>query len=226
MTPRFSILIPTLNEAGHIEPTLTAARNAFGDEAEYIVCDGGSTDETAALAQAAGAIVITEARGRGRQLDAALRTACGDVCVLLHADTLLPANARTEIDRALETADAGAFCVRFRESQLAWLARAINWRTHFFRSATGDQAMFARRHALLAIGGIPREDLFEDVRLWKKLKRAGRVQLVRAEVTTSARLWLELGTWRGIFLHWGLRALHTMGVPPRRLARMYPTVGS
>ena len=226
MTPRFSILIPTLNEAANITQTLNAARHAFGDDAEYIVCDGHSTDETRAMAGSAGAVVITETRGRGRQLDAALRTARGDVCVLLHADTLLPDNARIVVQQALETADAGAFYLRFPEAHLAWLARAINRRTRVFRSATGDQAMFARRSLLLAVGGIPRDDLFEDVKLWKKLKRAGRVQLVNAEVTTSARLWLKLGTWRGILLHWGLRVLHTVGVPARRLARMYPTVDS
>jgi rSAM/selenodomain-associated transferase 2 len=226
MTPRFSVLIPTLNEAANIAPTLDAARNAFGDDAEYIVCDGGSADETTILANRAGAIVLAETRGRGRQLDAALRSARGDVCVLLHADTQLPANARPLIEHALETADAGAFYLRFQEAHLGWLARAINRRTRIFRSATGDQAMFARRAVLLAIGGIPRDDLFEDVRLWKKLKRAGRVQLVNAEVTTSARLWMKLGTWRVIFMHWGLRILHTVGVPPRRLARMYPTVDS
>jgi rSAM/selenodomain-associated transferase 2 len=226
MTHRFSILIPTLNEAANITPTLNAARSAFGDTAEYIVCDGGSADETAALARREGAVVLAEARGRGRQLNAALASARGDVCVLLHADTLLPANARPLIEHALQTADAGAFYLRFHEAHLGWLARAINRRTRIFRSATGDQAMFARRSVLLAIGGIPRDDLFEDVRLWKKLKRAGRVQLVNAEVTTSARLWLKLGTWRVIFLHWGLRILHAIGVPPRRLARMYPTVDS
>ena len=48
-------------------------------------------------------------------------------------------------------------------------------------------------------------------------------ELVRAEVTTSARLWKQLGIVRGILLHLRLRVLHAMGVQPDRLARMYPT---
>ena len=226
MTPRFSVLIPTLNEAAQIALTLAAARNAFGDEAEYIVCDGHSTDDTAVIAEGTGASVIRSERGRGQQLDAALRAARGDVCVLLHADTLLPDDAHALIEGALTRAIGGAFYLRFNEPRLAWLARAINFRTRLFRSATGDQAIFALRSVLLGVGGVPHEDLFEDVRLWRKLKRAGRLQLVHAEVTTSARLWVKLGTWRGIFLHLRLRALHALGVPPRRLARLYPTAGS
>jgi rSAM/selenodomain-associated transferase 2 len=226
MTPRFSVLIPTLNEAAQIAPTLASARSAFGRDAEYIVSDGGSSDATVAIAQSAGARIIAGKRGRGRQLDAALRAARGDVCVLLHADTLLPPNAGTHIEQTIRIGVGGAFLLRFDEARLRWLACAINLRARVFTSATGDQAIFARRDILLAIGGIPRVELFEDVRLWKQLKRAGRVQLVRAEVTTSARLWLKLGTWRGIFLHLRLRALHSLGVPPRRLARFYPTSGS
>jgi rSAM/selenodomain-associated transferase 2 len=226
MTPRFSVLIPTLDEAENITATLAAARAALGEAAEYIVCDGGSSDETAARAVAAGARVIQGERGRGRQLDRALRAASGRICIMLHADTLLPAQAAPLIEAATHNAVGGAFRVRFNEPHLWWLARAINLRTRIFQSATGDQAIFALRSVLLEIGGVPQEDLFEDVRLWQKLKRAGRTQLVNAEVTTSARLWLKLGTWRGIFLHWGLRALHSLGVRPRRLARLYPTARS
>lgn len=226
MTPRFSVLIPTLDEAGQIARTLAAAQNAFGSAAEYLVCDGGSGDATRAIAAAAGARIVVSERGRGRQLDTALQAARGEICVLLHADTLLPENAAPLIEAALQRSVGGAFRLRLDAPHLQWLARAINLRARLFMSATGDQAIFAWRSVLLRVGGVPQEDLFEDVRLWRKLKRAGRVQLVRAEVTTSARLWVKLGTWRGILLHLRLRALHALGVPPRRLVRRYPTAGS
>ena len=223
MTPRFSILIPTLNEAANIRRTLAAAQTAFGAVAEYIVADGGSTDATVEAARASGARVIHSVRGRGAQLDDALRAACGDVCILVHADTRVPPDAAAIIERALEHAVAGAFLLQFESGQLPWLAVAINIRSLVLKSATGDQVMFARRETLLNSGGVPRVELFEDVLAWRQLKRAGRVVLVRAKVTTSARLWIQLGTWRGIFLHWRLRLLHALGMTPRRLAKMYPT---
>ena len=227
MTPRFSVLIPALNEASRIGQAIAQARAALGNEdTEYIVADGESTDGTGALARAAGARVIECARGRGRQLDAALREARGDICIFLHADTLLPADARKQILRALQGAVGGAFLLRLDDRRLGWLARAINLRSRILHSATGDQAIFARRDVLLSLGGVPRVELFEDVRLWNKLKRAGRTRIVSARVTTSARLWRNAGTLRVILLHWKLRLLHALGVPPERLVRRYPTAGS
>jgi glycosyltransferase involved in cell wall biosynthesis len=167
MTPLVSVLIPALNEAAGISATLAAARAALGDQAEYIVADGRSSDGTAELARAAGARVIESARGRGRQLDAALRAAQGEICIMLHADTLLPTDALTHIVRALRSAIGGAFLLRFDDARLQWLARVINLRSRVLRSATGDQAIFARRDVLLAVGGVPQLELFEDVRLWQ-----------------------------------------------------------
>jgi rSAM/selenodomain-associated transferase 2 len=226
MRPRFSVLIPTLNEAANIGHTVAAAKQALGESAEYIVADGGSSDATMSCAQQAGAQVVECLRSRGVQLDDALRAAHGDVCVLLHADTLLPVGAAQLIEQALARATAGAFLLQFERAEFRWLAAAINMRSRLWRSATGDQAIFAWRDTLLQIGGVPRVELFEDVRLWQQLKRAGRVTLVRAKVTTSARLWIQQGAWRGIFLHWRLRVLHAFGMAPRRLAKMYPTSAS
>lgn len=225
MTPRFSVLIPTLNEADHIGATLAAATRALGDDAELILSDGGSTDATMEVAADYNPRVVTGAPGRGTQLNAALAVAEGEVCILLHADTLLPGDAAAQIQQVLKSAVGGAFMLRFDGEQLSWLARAINLRSRFFNTATGDQAIFAKRDVLMTIGGVPEVELFEDVRLWQQLKRAGRVTVVSSKVTTSARLWHRFGTWRIILLHLRLRALHRMGVPPRRLAEMYPTSG-
>lgn len=226
MTPQFSVLVPTLNEASHLAATLDSVCRAFGADAEIIVSDGGSTDATAEIARRYDASIINNARGRGAQLNAALRAARGDVCILLHADTQLPANAKNHIAGVVKSSVGGAFLLRFLDDDLAWLAQAINLRSRIFRTATGDQAIFARREILLDNGGVPEIELFEDVRVWQKLKRAGRVTLLSEKVTTSARLWRRFGTWRIIFLHLRLRALHSLGVSPHRLARMYPTAGS
>jgi uncharacterized protein len=223
-----SVLIPTLNEAATLADTLASVRTALGPHTEIIVSDAGSCDSTHAVAEAHGARVVATPGGRGAQLDAALRAATGDVCILLHADTTLPSDALVHIERALERSDVvgGAFFLEFNNGLLPWLARGINLRSRLFNTATGDQAMFARREVLLRVGGIPHVELFEDVRVWQKLKRAGRLELLQARVTTSARLWMRFGTWRVIRLHLRLRLLHALGVQPHRLARMYPTSGS
>lgn len=226
MKPGFSLVIPTLNEERRLPATLAAARTAFGDDAEYIVADGGSADHTVELALAAGARVVTSPRGRGEQLFMGCSNAGGEVCVLLHADTLLPATAATSIREALRDVRVvgGAFLVEFNDASgtLRLLQRAINMRTRIFNRATGDQAMFARAEILREIGGVPRVPLFEDVRLCRVLRRRGRFAILNDRVGTSARLWQEVGMARGILLHWTFRGLHALGASPALLARLYP----
>src|SRR5262245_10999575 len=85
-----SIVIPTLNASPRISETLGAL-----DEAreilsiQTIVADGGSQDDTVARAQAAGAAVVSAARGRGTQLSAGAKEAEGRWLLFLHADTTL-----------------------------------------------------------------------------------------------------------------------------------------
>ena len=231
MTTRYSILIPALNEAAQIEATIQSARAAFGADAEIIVIDGGSMDATCAHAAAAGAAVLNTGRGRGKQLRAGIEAAGGDVLVMLHADTRLPANAAAVIAGALERSDTvgGAFRLRFdREHTLPLPVRmlepSINLRSRLFRTATGDQAIFARKEAVRAAGSVPDLPLFEDVRFYRALRRTGRVVLLNAAITTSPRLWLRAGPVRVILLHLTFRALHALGVSPHWLARRYPSL--
>lgn len=59
-----SLVIPTFNEAGTIAAVIAEIPAAF--RGDIIVADGGSTDGTQAIAQAAGARVVDAGRGYGR----------------------------------------------------------------------------------------------------------------------------------------------------------------
>ena len=227
---RFAVIVPTLNEAARLSDTLAHAKRAFGTSADYVVSDGGSTDTTAQVARSLGARVVEGERGRGDQLQRGLCATQSDVCVFLHADTLLPANARSAIQTALEdvAVAGGAFSLEFNDPDqstllMRVLQRAINLRARLFRNATGDQVIFVRRSVLEELGGVPRVPLFEDVRLCRAIKRKGRFVVLQARVATSARLWNRVGTLRGIVLHWSFRALHALGASPFFLARHYPS---
>lgn len=86
-TPYISVVIPAKNEAQAIEETVRAVCAAFPD-AEIIIVDDGSVDETAVLAEGAGAHVIRHpySKGNGAAIKAGARIAQGDIFVFMDGD--------------------------------------------------------------------------------------------------------------------------------------------
>lgn len=94
-----SIVIPALNESGGIAGTIAALRDmleASGEaQAEILVVDDGSADDTAAIAAAAGARVVRHPHnvGYGRSLKTGIVAARHDTIVIIDADLTYPADA-------------------------------------------------------------------------------------------------------------------------------------
>lgn len=82
-----SIVIPARNEAEAIGKVVGLARERYPD-AEIIVVDDGSTDETAEIARTAGAQVIRhpESLGNGAAVKAGARAATGDIIAFMDGD--------------------------------------------------------------------------------------------------------------------------------------------
>ena len=218
-----SVVMPTLNEAGTIAQTLAQVRQA--GECQTIVVDGGSRDGTSEVARLQADVVLSSPRGRARQMNAGAQVATGDILLFLHADTILPLGFPALVDQAL--AGPGVVGGRFDVclDATGWPFRVIetlmNLRSRLTRISTGDQAIFVRRQAFLAVGGYPEVELMEDVELSRKLKRVGRIACLRAQVVTSARRWQRDGVVKTIALMWTLRLGHFLGIPPEHLKAFY-----
>jgi len=89
---KFSIIIPTLNEATNIQGCLIALQ-ALRNRAEIIVIDGGSRDNTVILATPYADKILLSAQGRATQMNHGAKVASGDILIFLHADTELPEHA-------------------------------------------------------------------------------------------------------------------------------------
>ncbi len=196
-----------------------------------IVADGGSTDGTTELAASRARLVRSKA-GRGRQLNAGARQARGELLLFLHADTWLSPMAGEALTGIVHCSEVvgGCFSVALRgpsaDRPIArLLAKGINARSRWLRSATGDQAIFARRSAFEKIGGFPDWELFEDVGFYHQLRRLGQVVVLDHAVQTSDRRWRQFGYVRTIGAHLLLRSLFLAGASPVRLARFYRRVG-
>ncbi|HWB07930.1 MAG TPA: TIGR04283 family arsenosugar biosynthesis glycosyltransferase [Pirellulales bacterium] len=218
-----SIVIPALNEAAMIAASVTSAL-ATGPH-EVIVVDGGSRDDTASLARAAGAGVVVCPPGRAFQQNAGARAASGDVLLFLHADTRLAVDGLRQMEAALT--DAAVGCGAFRQAIEAegWLYRLLErgnaWRAARRGLPYGDQGIFVRRELFEEIGGFPRLKLMEDVFLMKRLRRRAWPVLLPGPLYVSARRWQRRGVIRQTLRNWGLLVSAGLGVHPDRLARFY-----
>ncbi len=223
--PTLSVVIPTLNEAMQVASTLSLV--LAEPDVEAIVADGGSTDDTRALACACGARVVESEPGRGRQMNAGGAGACADTLLFLHAHTHVPAYYCLLIMEALAApgVSAGAFRLRLhpRNLSLVLIEKATNLRARLFQMPYGDQGLFMRAATFREVGGYPEIPILEDVRMVQRVKRQGRIAIVSECAESSSRRWMQQGVWRTTMLHRAVMLAHVLGVSPasidRRLAR-------
>jgi glycosyltransferase involved in cell wall biosynthesis len=130
--PLVSVVIPCLNEAENIEVCVTAALGALKDGAldgEVLVVDNASEDDSAALAAAAGARVVSEPRrGYGSAYLAGFAAARGKYIVMADADLTYDFN---EIPRFVSELNDGAELVmgdrmdNIQPGAMPWLHRYV-----------------------------------------------------------------------------------------------------
>lgn len=222
-----SVIVPVLNEAEVLPQQLDHLCALEGDS-EVLVVDGGSTDGTREmLAERDEVRIIDSQRGRGMQIQTGAETARGDVLLVVHADTRVPANALRLIENAAgEGARWGWFDLRYDADSVAMrmIPRYLNAHAWLLGEPTGENAMWATRESWEDAGGCPRIPLMEDLELARRLRRVGRGTRLPVAVECSARryeAWSPVGMSLRCMMLW---LLFHLGASPETLRRFYPEV--
>jgi glycosyltransferase involved in cell wall biosynthesis len=92
---KVSVVVPAFNESQSVVRTIHSVQDLFaksGIEGEIVLVDDGSTDDTAVLAQSAGAMVVSHPGnlGYGAALKTGIARASFDVVVIIDADGTYP----------------------------------------------------------------------------------------------------------------------------------------
>ena len=224
MPAPISIVIPTLNAEAELPAALASLIEGLkaGLVRELVVVDGGSTDRTGEIAEAAGARMIASAPSRGGQLRAGAEAARGDWLLFHHADTHLSPGWSEAVKPALaDPSRARYFHLGFRARGAApsLVAAWANARARRFGLPYGDQSLLIARPLYARVGGYPDIPLMEDVALARRLK--GQLTRLPATALTSAARYQSEG-WmrRGAGNLWTLTR-YLAGADPHRLAARY-----
>ena len=216
------VVIPTLNAGATLAATLDAVRGV----AEVVVADGGSTDDTRAVAQAAGARVVEAAGGRGAQLAAGARAVRGGWLMFLHADTV-PQPGWREAAAAFmarsenrERAAVFAYATELDGRAARRLEAYVAWRTRALGLPYGDQGLLIARAFYDRLGGFRSLPIMEDVDMVRRIGRA-RLVVLAARALTSGRRYRRAGVVPRGARNLACLALYLLGVPPRLIQRLY-----
>ncbi len=241
-----SVVLPCLNEIRHgYLPSILDNLVLQPGEKQLIIVMSPSTDGTYDVitqhpAASAFKLIDTTATNRAQRLTIGIKASQGDIVLLHHPATLLPPAALDQVRLAMAAplasdpqvpdplaphpATWGGFRHSFDLDH--WLLRFTSWYSTTQRPRLSqvlylDHCIFARRDALLAIGGVPDMDIFEDTALSLALSQFGPPRLAEGTIVTSARRFKERGIYKHAALNQLLKVMYHLGLDPKKMNWLY-----
>jgi glycosyltransferase involved in cell wall biosynthesis len=187
--PSLTIVTPCLNARGTIELALESVRNQdYAGELDHLVVDGGSTDGTLEVLEAApGVRFVSEPdRGLSDAVNKGIRMARGEIIGWLNADDVYMPGALTRAGSAFATRPDAEWvtgrCLiidadgeEIRRPVTAYkdfFLRRYSFRLHLMQNFVSCPSTFVRRSAFDAVGLLDERFRYSmDYDLWLRLAR-------------------------------------------------------
>jgi rSAM/selenodomain-associated transferase 2 len=233
---RSSIIIPTLNEDKNIVPCINSIVANFEkkddrDVYDIIVVDGGSKDNT--LEEVAGLknkintrVLQLEKANIAYQLNRGALIAEGDVLIFLHADCRLQENSLNEIKEVFKRIPdliGGAFTMKVKGKRFFYRILSVggNIYCRFSKIYFGDRVVFIKRKIFRKMSGFREFPVMSDYDFSQRMKKEGKVCLVKGPVISSGRKFEDEPFYRIFYLIFWSIGSFKRGIDPEVIKRKY-----
>lgn len=223
--PSFSIIIPVINEAAHIQGLIDRLLDGnYGRKVEILVVDGGSTDSTDEIAKRAGArVLFSPKKGRAHQMNFGAKYASGNVFYFVHGDTLPPFDYLSKIETALEDGyPVGSFRLRLGSRNPLLKINSFMTRFHYLWCRGGDQSLYVTRKVFEQLGGY-RDDycVMEDYEFIERAWEKYPFKVLNDAVLASARKYNKNGYVRVQLANLKAFRMYRRGCSPEEIKALY-----
>jgi rSAM/selenodomain-associated transferase 2 len=221
-SPQFSVIIPTLNAQEHLGRCLLSLATAAPD-VQLIITDGGSVDDTLAIAGDYRATIIRAPRGRGLQLKEGAKHAVGDILCFIHADSQIAPETFIQLRESFEDPRLviGKLRLVFDSIHPLLTFYALMARLDSRWTSFGDQGIIVRRNFYEALGGFCDHPLFEDVEFLQRARQRSPIRTLTPTIVTSAQRFKSGGCLRQQLNNARLMFAYLKGASPVDLYEKY-----
>lgn len=216
-----SIIIPVYNEAKIIEGLLLQLNSL--KVTEIIIVDGGSTDDTIAIAKNyTDQIIHSKIRRRSYQMSMGAEKAKGEYLLFLHADVVLPEDVifllKSAVSRKIELAN---FSLRFDWNHWFLNLNAFFSKFKWSWFQFGDQGLFIKNSLFKTIKGYNNQlILAEGNEIIRRARKVSSFEKFDASLVVSARKYKQHGVYRLQFSYYLIYALIRFGVGHEQLIKL------
>jgi len=184
--PRVSVVTPSFNQGRFLEETIRSVLLQGYPDLEYIVIDGGSSDESVEIIRKyqdwLAYWVSEKDSGQAHAINKGFSHATGEICAYLNSDDVFCRNALRTVtsflDKHSEAALAYADCQIIDELSATndrWVAPEFDLPELLFRCYIAQPASFWRKSKMATVGDFNADMHYAfDYQMWLRMAAAGQ----------------------------------------------------